>query len=131
MIKHKQQIFWQIYFPMLLIFGLFAFFTYSFFGKTLLSDPGLRIWSDIFLLIILLPLFFLFIFTFIFLFLIIYLISKSHSAIGAFLSNISEISIVISHWSLIFTKSLTQPLIQIESIISQMLPQKKENDKNG
>ena len=96
--KHKQQIFWQIFFPMLLITGFFAFITYSFFGNTLIGKPDLRIWSDISLLIILLPLFFSFVITFILLFLVIYLVSRYHSAIGSFFSNIIDISTITSHW---------------------------------
>ena len=132
MTKHKQQIFWQIYFPMLLIMGLFAFFTYSFFGKTLITEPDLRVWSDISLLIILLPLYFLIVFTFILLLIFIYLVSRYQSAIGEFFSYISDISIIISHWASKFTNYLTLPFIQVESIISQLLPQKKKDkDKYG
>lgn len=129
--KHNQQIFWQIFFPMILITGIFAFFTYSFFGKTVLNEPNLRIWSDISLLIILLPLFFSFVISFTLLFLIIYLISRYQSAIGSFFSNISDISTITTYWASKFTNYLTRPLIQVESIISQLLPHKKEKNKNG
>jgi len=128
--KHNQQIFWQIFFPMILITGIFAFFTYSFFGKTLLNEPDLRIWSDISLLIILLPLLFSFVLTFTLLFLIIFLLSRFQSAIGSFLSNIGDISTIVSYWASKFTNYLTHPLIQVESIISQLLPQKKDKYKN-
>ena len=129
--KHNQQRFWQIFFPMILITGIFAFLTYSFFGRTLLSEPDLRIWSDISLLVILLPLFLTFVFSFIFLFIIIYLISRYQSAIGAFLSNISDISTITTHWATKYTNYLIHPLIQIESFISQLLPQKKDKNKYG
>ena len=129
--KHNQQIFWQIFFPMIVIIGIFAFFTYSFFGNTLLSELDLRIWSDISLLIILLPLFITFIFAFILLFIIIFLLSRYQSSIGAFISNISDISTIASYWVSKFTNYLTHPLIQVESIISQLLPQKKDKNKNG
>jgi len=131
MTKHKQQTFWQIYIPMLLVMGFFAYITYSFFGNTLLRDPNLRIWSDISLLIILLPLFFSFVVAFILLFVIIFLLSKYQWKIGAFLSNIADLSTISSHWATKFTNFLTHPLILVESIISQMLPHKKDKDKNG
>jgi hypothetical protein len=129
--NHKQQIIWQIYFPMLLIAGLFAFLTYSFFGKSLLGGLDLRIWSDISLIIILMPLFFSFIVTFIFLFFCIYLIYRYHSTVGALFSKLSNISIGVSSGAANFTNKLTQPIIQVEAFISQMLPQEKENDKDG
>jgi hypothetical protein len=126
--KHKQQAFWQIFFPMILITGGFAFFPFSFFGKTLLSELNPRIWSDISLLYIILPLFLAFVLLFIILFLIIYLLSRCQLAIGAFLSNINDISTITTHWASKLTNYLTHPLIQIEAFISQLLPQKK--DKN-
>jgi len=126
--KHKQQAFWQIFFPMILITGGFAFFPFSFFGKTLLSELNLRIWSDISLLLIMLPLFLTFVLIFVILFLIIYLLSRCQSAIGDFLSYINDISTITTHWASKLTNYLTHPLIQIESFISQLLPHKK--DKN-
>lgn len=129
--KHNQQIFWQIFFPMTLITGIFAFFVYSFFGKTPLSEFNLRIWADISLLFILLPLFITFVLIFVFLLLIIYLFFRYQSAIGAFFSNINDISTITTHWASKYTNYLTYPLIQVESVISQLFPQKKDKTKNG
>jgi hypothetical protein len=123
--NHKRQIFWQIYFPMLLIFGVLAFFSYSFFGKTILGELDLRIWSDISLLVIALPLLFFFVFTFIFLFLIIYIISRYRSAISTVFLNIGNISTTISQWTSKITNFITHPVIQIESFVSQLLSHKK------
>lgn len=129
--KHKQQTFWQIFFPMIIFTGVFAFFAYSFFGKTLFGELNLRIWSDISLVFIMLPLFLTFLLIFIFLFLIIYLLSRFQPAIGAFLSYISDISTIATYWASKLTNYLTLPLIQIESFISQLIPQKKDKNKNG
>jgi hypothetical protein len=102
-----------------------AFFSYSFFGNTILGELDLRIWSDISLLVITLPLLFSFVFSFIFLFLIIYIISRYRSAISAVLLNIGGISATISHWTSKITNYFTYPIIQIESVISQFLSHKK------
>ncbi len=124
--KHKQQTFWQIYFPLFLVVGIPVFLIILFLGKSTFNRPDLRIWSDISLLIILLPLLFFLIFSFIFLFLLIFIISRYQSALGKLFSNISDISIVVAHKTSNFMNKITQPLIKVESIISQLLPQKKE-----
>ena len=123
--KHKKQIFWQIYLPMVVIIGLLVFFTFSFFGKTMLGEMDLRIWSDISLLVITLPLLFICVVFFIHLILIIYLISRYRSTVSYILLYIGDILIITSHWTSKITGFLSSPIIQIESFISQILPHRR------
>jgi hypothetical protein len=123
--KHRQQIFWQIYFPLFLFLGILAFFSYSFYGNTILGELDLRIWADLSVLVLTLPLFFSFFIAFIFLFFVIYLISRFRPLISNVFLDLDNIAILISHWTSKFTNYLTHPVIQIESFISQLLPHKK------
>jgi hypothetical protein len=124
--KHKQQIFWQIYLPMLLVVGLFAFLIYSSLVKTLIAGMYLRIWADISLIFILLPFFLFFVLIFCFLFLVIYFLNRNQPSLRAFLSNISDLTTIFSHSISKFTSYFSQPVIQVESIFSQLFPHKKD-----
>ena len=124
--KHMQQVFWQIYLPIILIFGILAFFIYSFFGKSVFGELNLRIWSDISILVITFPLMISIVLSFIFLFIMIYLVSRSRSVISNAFLRISNISSQISGWTAKLANYITHPVIQIESLFSQLLSHKKE-----
>ncbi len=128
--KHRQQVFWQIFLPIFLIIGMVFSLIYFIFGKNLISGFDLRIWSDISLIFILLPFMFSSVISLGFVILGIFLISKNQSAICAVFSKFNDIATKFSIITSKFTNSISQPIIQVESIIDHFLPQKKENNKN-
>ena len=123
--KHQNQIVWQIYLPMILIILVLVVSSSLLFRELTYGEMDFRTWSDISILVITLPLILSFIFTFILLSIAIYFVSRIKPKINNGLLKIKSILTIISHWINKLTSWITQPVIRIESLISQLSPKNK------
>lgn len=127
--KHQKQIVWQIYLPMILIAGVLAISSFFLFAKINSGEMDYRIWSDISILIITLPGILSFVFIFIFLAFLIYLISKIKPKIINVTLKMNSITATFFHWINTLSQWITQPLIRLESMVTQLSSIKKEKQE--
>lgn len=124
--QHRKQIFWQVYFPLLILFGCVFLIGYFLFGKSGSGSLNIRIWSDISILIILLPVIISFIFTFICIYFLIYGISRIYPVVGNLLQKLNLLSFNILNVSKKVMGTFIHPIIGVESLFSQFIFRKKE-----
>jgi hypothetical protein len=124
--NHQKQIIWQIYLPMILSILVFIFSSFLLFGKFSYGDMNFRIWSDISVLVITMPLTLSFLIIFLFISIVIFLISRLKVGISKASLILNSISKPIFNWINTLTQWITKPVIFIESIISQLSFTKKE-----
>ena len=123
--KHQNQIVWHVYLPMILIILVLVVSSSLLFRELTYGEMDFRTWSDISILVITLPLILSFIFTFILLSIAICFVSRIKPKINNGLLKIKSILTIISHWINKLTSWITQPVIRIESLISQLSPKNK------
>jgi hypothetical protein len=128
--KHGKQIFWQIYLPLILIIGVFAYSIISLFGNSTFNEMSFRIWSDISILVITLPIIFFFTFILILILLKIYLIFKLQPAISNAFLKTRSVSESILGWANKLTNHIIHPVILIESLFSQVPFNKKDKEQD-
>ena len=124
--KHQKQIIWQVYLPMIFIVLVLAVSSFFLFGKLSDGEMDYRIWSDISILVITFPFILSFVFIFIFLSIVIYLVSRFKPKFTNALFKIYSVFAIIFHWINKLTYWITQPVIRIESLISQLPSNKKD-----
>ena len=127
--KHQKQIVWQIYLPMILIAGVLAIFSFFLYAKLTSGEMDYRIWLDISIMIISLPGILSFIFLSIFLAIVIYLVSKLKPKIINVTLKMNSITATFFHWINTLSRWITQPVIRLESMVTQLFSIKKEKQE--
>jgi hypothetical protein len=116
----KNQVISQIVFPMLffiLAVGVSSFFLFSNLSS---GKMDYRIWSDISILIIFIPVILSFVFTLLFTTLLIFLISIFQSKLLNALQKMDSFLKTFSFWTIKLADLILQPVIRIESFFTQI-----------
>jgi hypothetical protein len=116
----KNQVFLQIILPMvffILVIGATSFFLFSNLSS---GKMDYRIWSDISILIIFIPLILSFVFTLLFTALLIFLISIFQSKLINALKKANSFIKTFSFWTIKLANLILQPVIRIESFFTQI-----------
>ncbi|MDP2966158.1 MAG: hypothetical protein Q8N39_09015 [Pelolinea sp.] len=127
--KHQKQIIGQVYLPMIFIVLVLAVSSFFLFGKLSDGEMDYRIWSDISILVITLPFILSFLFIFLLFSIVIYLISRLKVKFKKASLNLNSISAPIFHWIINLSRLITQPVIHLESFITQLSLTKKEKQE--
>ena len=127
--QHRKQIFWQVYFPLLILFGCVFLIGYYLFGKSGSGSFDIRILSDISILIILLPVIIYFIFAFACIYFTIYAIFRIYPVVGNLLQKSNLLSLNILNISKKVTGTFVHPIIAVESLFSQFIFRKRNKNR--
>jgi hypothetical protein len=116
----KNQVFSQIIFPMICFILIVVASSYFLFINLFSGKMDFRVWSDISVLVVILPVILSFVFTFIFIAGLIYVISLFQPKLNNALIKVNSIVKSISFWTIKSTDLISQPVIHLETFISQI-----------
>ena len=124
MMENKQQIrnqaFSQIIFPMICIVLVVVASTYFLFINLSAGKMDYRVWSDISILLIILPVILSFVFSFIFIAGLIFIISIFQPKLDNALLKVNSIIKSISFWTIKGAGLISRPMIHLESFFTQI-----------
>jgi hypothetical protein len=116
----KNQVFLQIILPMIFFFLIVSVSSFFLFTNLSSGKMDFRIWSDISILIIVLPVILIFVFTLLLIALLIFLISIFQPKLNNALLKITSFMKTFTFWTIKLSNLILQPMIRIESFFIQI-----------
>ena len=115
--NHRKQIFWQVFLPLIMVCLILTALSFFLFGEITSGEANYRIWSDISMVVLTMPLILIFFLIFLFVSLLVFLIPGFNKKLKSIFNKINPFAISITHWIQLVSNGITQPVIFIESLL--------------
>ncbi len=119
--RHKQQAFWQIYFPLLAVFAGIGLVAYKLFSATYSGLVYMRVWADISTILLMLPFFLIILLLILINIVISVLLGQSGDFLRTGFGKVYEIAAKIGEVCQSACKSIQKIFIEAESYTSMII----------